>query len=81
MMKLSNAPKERQYTVKQYLEKTQVPDDFKRRGLGLDSIFTYAGKVGAHHILKFGGMRIAIHDTLAKAIDVEEIPHENRPRR
>lgn len=80
-MKLSNAPKEHQYKVKRYLGKSQVPNDFKRRGLGLDSIFTYAGKVGRHHILKFGGMRIAIHDTLAQAIDIEEFTHENRPGR
>lgn len=80
-MKLSKAHKARQYTVKHYLEKAQVPDDFKRRGLGLDSIFTYAGKVGAHHILKFGGMRIAIHETLANGIDVEAVRDENRSGR
>jgi hypothetical protein len=80
-MKLTNAPKERLYVIKSYLDKPQVPADFKRRGLGLKSIFTYAGEVGQHYVLKFGGMRIAIHATLAKDLEVEECIHENRPRR
>ncbi|GEM_PF-2085237 len=80
-MKLTNAPKERLYVIKSYLNKPQVPADFKRRGLGLKSVFTYAGEVGPHHILKFGGMRIAIHTALANDLDVEEYSHENRTRR
>ncbi len=80
-MKLLDAEKAHAYKLKPGDAQTELPAPFRRRGLSYESIFTYAGKVGGHHILKFGGMRIAIHQALAQTLHVEALPHENRPRR
>lgn len=59
----------------------ELPQELRRRGIQEKSPFIYAGKVGPHHVLKFGGMRIAIHDQLASTLNVEEVIDENRSRR
>lgn len=80
-MTLLDAHKGHRYTVVSYKKSPEFPADLKRRGLNKTSVFTYVGRVGPHCILKFGGMRIAIHQTMAKALDVEGYTDENRPGR
>jgi len=77
-MTLLDAPPKKSYILVAYQNLETIPEEFRRRGISLNSVFGLVGSVGSHLILKFGGMRIAIHRSVAKNIEVKEVIDEDR---
>lgn len=71
-MTIKDAKRGEKYTYLGFNNDVPLPKALARRHIQKGDVFTYAGHIGDHHILKFDETRIGLHHQFVKDIAIEK---------